>query len=227
MAPDDRLAAHLLTWLGAWPPSDGRLTVVGSERRSAPSWDRTVRPVTGVATPDGAVLSVPPDAAAAVRALGDDLDVVGAGLADALGLPGWVFGRGVFRWSTAPTPGDDPGMWLPTDDPRVPEWLRPFSGDVLVGFGAGAAGREVAAGVGRKIHDEHGHELAVVTEPGHQGKGWARQLVTQAARRVLADGAVPTYLHAPSNIASARTAVASGFPDRGWHVLGLFPGRPG
>jgi len=224
MPPEDRLTAHLQSWLGAWPPAPGGVTVVGSERRTTPSWDGSIRPAVGVATPDGAVLSVPADRVDSVRALGTDLTDVGAGLADALGLDGWRFFPGVFRWSIAPTPGDDPGVWLPTDDPRLPDWLRPFNGDVLVGL---ADDGTVAAGVGRKIHDPFGHELAVVTEPGHQGKGWARQLVTQASRRILADGAVPTYLHAPSNHASARTAVASGFPDLGWQILGLFPGRPG
>lgn len=224
MPPEDRLTAHLQTWLGDWPPRHAGVTVVGSAARDQPTWDGSIRPVLGVGTPDGAVLSVPPQHVEAVRALGVTIDAIGPELGAAIGRPGWRFFSGVFRWSIAPTPGDDPGVWLPTDDPRLPEWLRPFNGDVLVGF---ADDGSVAAGVGRKIHDAHGHELAVVTEPGHQGRGWARQLVTQAARRVLADGAVPTYLHAPSNHASARTAVASGFPDVGWQILGLFPSNPG
>ncbi len=221
MTPDDRLAAHLESWLGVWPPAPGTVTVVGSAKRVEPGWDGAVHPFVGVATPDGAVLSVPPDAVDAVRALGDrfaELDRIGAGLGEALGRPGWVFGAGLFRWSVAPTASDDPGIWVPTDDPRLPAWLRPFNGDVLVALVDGV----VVAGVGRKIHDAFGHELAVVTEEGHRGAGWARRLVTQAGRRVLADGAVPTYLHAPTNHASARTADASGFPDRGWRVLGLF-----
>ena len=87
--------------------------------------------------------------------------------------------------------------------------------------------RTVAAGVGRKLHDRHGHELAVVTEEAHRGQGLARRLVTQAARRVLADGAVPVYLHDPANVASARTADASGFADVGWQIFGLFGGQAG
>jgi predicted GNAT family acetyltransferase len=79
------------------------------------------------------------------------------------------------------------------------------------------------AGVGIKQHDRFGRELAVVTEPAARGRGLARRLVAQAARRVLDEGAIPTYLHAPDNVASARVAEASGFPDRGWHVLGFFP----
>lgn len=218
----DRLTEHLREHLGAWPPSAG-LTAVGSERRDQAGWDGTIRPMTGVETVDGSVISVSPLHLGAVRALGDDIDIVGAGLGTALGRPSWRFGRGIFRWSAAPTASDDPGVWLPTDDPRVLPWLMPFNGEVLVGF---AADGSIAAGVGRKIHDELGHELAVVTEEGHRGQRWAQRLVTQAARRVLDEGAVPIYLHAEDNIASARTADASGFPDLGWRMLGLFPGKP-
>ncbi len=222
---DPRLTAHLEDWLGVWPPPRP-LHIVGSVRRVEPGWDGEVRPVNGVATPHGTVLSVPPDAVDDVAAAGDDLATVGSRLAAILERPGAVFGSGIFRWSREPTPGDDPGAWLPADDPRLPEWLRPFNGDVLVAFEAGPHGPAVAAGVGRKQHDAWGHEVAVVTEEAYRGRGYARRLVTQAARRVLADGAVPVYLHAPDNVASARTADASGFPDVGWRILGLFGGQP-
>ena len=82
-----------------------------------------------------------------------------------------------------------------------------------------------AAGVGRKQHDAHGHELSVGTDEHLRGRGMARRLVAQAARRVIADGAVPTYLHSFDNTASARVADAAGFPDRGWQVLELFQSR--
>lgn len=219
-----RLAAHLRSWLGAWP-DDGPhgLVVVGSPTRVEPGWDGQVRPVAGVATPNGAVVSVPPASVHAVLALGDDLDALGAGAAEVLGRPGWTFATGVFRWSHRPTPGPDRGVWLDRGDERVPAWLHPFNGDVLVAL----EGDEVAAGVGRKRHDAHGHELAVVTEEPHRGKGLAAALVAQAARRVIDDGAVPTYLHAPGNAASAATAVRAGFRDEGWEILGLFGGPPG
>ncbi len=218
------LEQHLREWLGAWPPRASGVTIVGSELRDQPSWDGTIRPVAGVETLDGAILSVSPLMVGAVRSSGRDLESIGEGIGAAIGRPSWRFGRGIFRWSEEPTDSDDPGLWMPTDDPRVPPWLTPFNGDVLVGIVADGESRQVAAaGVGRKMHNAHGHELAVVTEEGHRGQGWAQRLVTQAARRVLADGAIPTYLHAEDNLASARTADASGFPDRGWRVLGLFP----
>lgn len=224
-AVDERLVAHLRSWLGAWPPTRP-LHVVGSTARAVPGWNGRVRPLNGIATPHGTVLSVPPEKAGAVAAAAEragDLRALAPQLPRLLDDPGATFAVGVFRWTTAPTPADDPGTWLPTDDPRIPGWLRPFNGDVLVALDAG----RVVAGVGRKQHDAHGHELAVETDEGHRGQGWARRLVSQAARRVLDDGAVPTYLHATDNVASARTADASGFPDVGWTIVGIFGGAAG
>ncbi|MGE3285411.1 MAG: GNAT family N-acetyltransferase [Pseudonocardia sp.] len=70
----------------------------------------------------------------------------------------------------------------------------------------------------------HGRELAVVTSQAARGQGLARRLVAQAARRVLDEGAVPTYLHDHANLASAAVATAAGFPDVGWQVYGLAEG---
>jgi GNAT superfamily N-acetyltransferase len=218
--PPARLAAHLTDWLGAWPPpADGSVLVVGSERRVEPAWDGQVRPVNGIATPTGTVLSVPPAWVDAVRALGPELEPIRKGLPSAVGRPGAVVGAGIFRWSGSPTPGPDAGEWVPTEDGRVPEWLKPFNGDVLIAWDDDG---RYGAGVGRKQHDRWGHELSVGTEEALRGRGMARRLVATAARRVLDDGAVPTYLHAPSNVASAHVAEASGFPEIGWRVLGLF-----
>ena len=107
------------------------------------------------------------------------------------------------------------GEWLPFDDPRVPEWLHPFGGDVLVHL----EDDRYIGGVGLKRHDEHAWELSVGTEEEARGKGIARRLVVTAARRVLDEGRVPTYLHDLRNTASAHVAEASGFPDRGWRLL--------
>jgi GNAT superfamily N-acetyltransferase len=172
-----------------------------------------------VATPEGTVLSVPPPLVGQVRAAGGDLAAVGAALPAIVGRPDARFGRGVFRWCHEIVDAADPdAQWLPPDDERVPPWLRMFNGDVLVHLdGAGRYG----AGVGRKAHDAHGQELSVATEEHLRGRGLARRLVAQAARRVSDEGAVATYLHAVSNTASARVAEAAGFPDTGWSILGL------
>lgn len=219
------LVRHLELWVGGWPPARP-VRVVANPRRALPGWDGEVAPVVGVVTDTGdAVLGLAPDDAARVAAdLADrptaDLDALLAAVPRLIRREG-VAGRGVFRWSTDPAPLPDAGVWIPAGDPRVPPWLRPFGGEVLVVLD----GDTYVAGVGVKRHDGFGRELSVGTEPQARGRGLARRLVAQAARRVLAEGAVPTYLHAPDNVGSARAATAAGFPDVGWQVLGFFP-RP-
>lgn len=217
---DRRLYHHLVTWLGQWPAGRA-VQVVGSARRTRPGWDGRVYPVLGVGAPTGTVLSVPPGQIDAVRALADlPLNDLLIKLPGSVGLTGWRGYRAVFRYALAPAPLPDAGEWISADAPVVPPWLRQFGGQVLMA--RDEAGRYLA-GVGLKRHDGYGHELAVGTEPAARGRGLARRLVAQAARRVLDEGAVPTYLHAVDNIASARVARAAGFADRGWSAYGVFP----
>jgi GNAT superfamily N-acetyltransferase len=211
----ERLERHLRTWLGDWPGEGPGLAVVGAPAREAPGWDGGVHPVIGVSGPDGrGVLSVRPAVADAVR---EALRAGTDGVAAAAGLDGRFF-SGVFRWSTEPADLPDAGEWIAADDQSVPAWLKPFGGDVLVAVDPDTGAH--LSGVGLKRHDVHGHELAVVTVPEAEGRGLGRRLVAQAARRVLDEGAVPTYLHAPDNHGSAHLAAAAGFPDLGWHVHG-------
>lgn len=216
---EDRLAAHLRTWLGRWPGTGAGLTVVGSPARDQPGWDGGLHRVVGVTAPGHGVLSVPPGAAATVAAWldgrGDRAQIPGIA-----GLVGAWF-DGVFRWSVRPTPLQDAGEWIAADHPSVPLWLRRFGGEVLVAVDRDTG--EHLAGVGIKEHDTHGREIAVVTAEAARGRGLARRLVAQAARRVLDEGAVPTYVHARGNEASARVAAAAGFPDRGWSFLAVDP----
>ena len=212
----DRLHRHLRAWLGAWPPTE-EVTVATSASRTEPGWDGAVRPFAGVSTPEGTVLSVAPDCVDAVRGAGPTLDDVLEALPDALGQPGGVVGRGVYRYCLAPVEVDPIGEWVPATDPDVPAWLRPFGGRVLLVREDG----QYVAGLGIKRHDDLGQELAVATEEPWRGRGLARALVGRAAGDILRRGGVPIYLHWRANTASARVAAASGFPDRGWFILGL------
>ena len=219
-----RLTDHLNEWLGAWPPSNPGVTVVSSPRRTKPGWDGKIHDVVGVETPDGAVLSVPEHAVDKVRALVrgndvvEDVGLLKYELAHLVGREGH-FSRGVFRWTETPTDTPDTGEWVPTEDPRVPEWLHPFNDEVLVAWDDDG---NYGAGVGRKKHDHFGHEISVGTEPALRGRGIARLLVATATRQILADGAIATYLHDETNFASAKVADAAGFPDIGWKILGLW-----
>jgi GNAT superfamily N-acetyltransferase len=218
---DLRLRRHLAHWLGQWPATR-QVTVVGSTRRERPGWDGVVHPVIGVTAAQGCVLSVPPERVAKVRdliAAGRSAEGWFADLPEAVGLAGHAIYSGVFRWTVRPEPLPDGGTWVDAADPVVPDWLRLFGAQVLLALDPETGA--YLAGVGIKRHDQYGHELAVGTEPAARGKGLARRLVAQAARRVLDDGAVPTYQHAFDNVASGRVAQAAGFPDRGWTSLAL------
>jgi len=219
-----RLTAFLRDRLGQWPPRQS-LEIVPWPARDAPGWNGGTLPLVGIESPLGTVLSVSPtafpdlarvDPAAVEDALGmvDDYMLVPA----LFGRPDLHFGRGVFRAIGRVVDLPDVGEWVPNDDPRLPDWLRPFNDEVLVVWDE--EGR-YAAGVGRKKHNRCGHELSVGTEAAHRGKGLARHLVAQAARRVLREGAVPIYLHSDRNAASMRVAEGAGFPHRDWHIVEL------
>ncbi len=223
---DCRLEAHLRHWLGGWPPA-GDLELIVWPGRDEPGWDGGLWPGLGVESPAGSVLSLAPAVVPDPAALDPErvLAALRSPEADtavpaALGRPDLTLTRAAFRWSASPAALPRLGEWVTRDDPRLPPWLRPFNGGALVAWDE--RGR-VAAGVGIKRHNADGHELAVGTEPAHRGRGLARALVAQAARRVLAEGAVPLYLHETANAASARVAATAGFPDCGWHVIGLLP----
>lgn len=213
----DRLDRHLRSWLGSWPPSGG-VTVVASDKRSTPGWDGVVRPLAGISTPDGTVISVPPDRLEAARGDGGSLEDVLDRLPEALGRPGGQIGRGVFRFAVDAPDIGPVGEWVPAADLRVPAWLRPFGGEVLIVFDDDG---DYCAGLGIKRHDELGQEVAVATEEAWRGRGLARVLVARASARILRSGGVPIYLHGRANEASARVADAAGFPDLGWSVIGL------
>ena len=181
-----------------------------------------VHSVIGVSTGTGCVISVPPDRVGKVRELVRAVGPGGdwrEGLPDAVGLGGQRLYTGVFRWSVRPEPLPDAGNWVDVTDPVVPDWLRVFGRQVLLALDPETGA--YLAGVGIKRHDQYGQEIAVGTEPAARGKGLARRLVAQAARRILDEGAVATYQHAFDNVASGRVAQAAGFPDRGWTSMGL------
>ena len=121
-----RLERHLASWLGAWPPTE-ELVVTTAPGRTEPGWDGRVREVLGVASPEGTVVSVAPEALEAARALAarGGLDGLRTGLGPLVGRAGATLHDAVFRWSEAPAQLPPAGEWLPWDDPRVPRGSIP------------------------------------------------------------------------------------------------------
>ena len=223
---DERLHAHLVAYLGAWPVAGGveaGVDVVGFPGRLEPGWDGSHTLAVVVRSPDATVVSVPPASVDAASRLASrlDSDSFPSELAAAVGAPGRFSPWLVLRWSVTPAPLVPLGTWVDPDDAALPDWLHAFPGPVLAAFDD--EGRYLA-GVGIKPHTRWGRELAVGTDERARGRGLGRRVVSEAARAVLADGAVPLYVHHPDNVASARVADAAGFPDLGWHLLVVFGG---
>jgi GNAT superfamily N-acetyltransferase len=230
--PDEieaRLNRFLHSRLGTWPPT-APMVLNPCPLRDEPGWDGSIRPFVGIESPLGTVISFSPTLFPQAVEL-DPVQVEDElGTSDAyitlpkmFGRPEMHFGRGVFRYVETPADLPEIGTWMPHDDEHIPAWLEPFNGDLLIALDD--EGR-YAAGVGLKQHNEHGYEISVGTDPAHRGKGLAKMLVAQAARKILERGAIPMYLHGDHNAASARVADAAGFPDRGWHIIELRAGGP-
>ncbi|MGB3306150.1 MAG: GNAT family N-acetyltransferase [Thermomicrobiales bacterium] len=223
-AMGSRLDEHFRRWLGSAPIARKHQLII-SEERNRPGWDGRVRPIQGITGPQGSVLAVAPQyervfASVDLSELIADLHAEDPHLRLAEDLGGPVsFGMPVFRWSERAAEMPDLGEWVDADDPRLPDWLRPFNGGVLAAFDDD----DYMAGVGIKQHNEIGREISVGTDPNYRGQGLATQLVAQAARAIIAAGGVPLYQHGEDNIASARVADAAGFPDRGWHMIEIRP----
>lgn len=217
-----RIDAFLTTRLGTWPPANS-LELRACDNRDEARWDGKSVPMLGVESPEGTVLSY----SEKVFPCGAELDPVK--VEDELGTgdshitipemfcrPEMHFGRAVFRYLGEFVDLPEIGEWVEITDPRIPDWLKPFNGGVLVHW---AEDGSYAAGVGVKQHNDLGMEISVGTDPGHRGKGLAQKLVAQSARDIWKRGAIPIYLHGATNAASARVAEKSGFPDRGWHII--------
>jgi GNAT superfamily N-acetyltransferase len=213
------LRQHLTSWAGGLPAAD-ELRLVANTRNAEPGWDGRPQLLTGIADPAGrTVVAVPPAAASLLAHHHGPGGARSIGLLPGvLGKTGHTVERVAFRWTEAPADLPDAGVWVDTASPRLPGWLRPFGGQALVVFDDHG---QYLAGVGIKRHDELGHEIAVGTEPQARGQGLARRLVAQAARRILDQGRIPTYLHTFDNAVSSRVAAAAGFPDLGWSALML------
>lgn len=219
---ESRLNAFLTSRLGTWPPTRG-LELRHCAIRDEPGWDGRLQAFLGIESPVGTVLTFsehvfPCGTSLNPRAVEDELGGPDAHITvpELFQQPEMHFGRAVFRYLGEFVDLPELGEWVETDDPRIPDWLRPFNGGVLIHWSEDG---HYAAGVGLKKHNELGYEISVGTDPAYRGQGLAQQLVATSARHIWEMGAIPLYMHGATNAASARVAEKSGFPDRGWHII--------
>src|SRR5665213_1773024 len=155
---EDRIARHLAHRLGVWPPRS-EIDVVGSALRDVPDWDGVVRPVLGIGTASGTVVSVPAAFVEEIRELAaSGFAPLSDGIGAVLGRPGVALGVNDFRYLREIVELDALGEWVVPEDPRIPSWLRPFNGGVLI---ACDEDNRYMAGVGLKLRDEFASEIAV------------------------------------------------------------------
>jgi hypothetical protein len=220
------LDLHLASWLGKWPP-DGGITVTTSPGRSEPGWDGSVAPVIGIRSPEGTVISVPPNAmeSSVELAATGGLEAVGRGLAEFLPFPSPRMLIGSFRWAEEPPDFPDAGEWVSPGDPEAPDWLRPYQEALIARTPSGCAGE-----IGVKHHTPYGHELAIRisarTAARHGLRRLGLHLGAQAVRKVLAGGAVPFGIFMFQNVASGHLWATTPSAHLNWQFITMVAGSP-
>lgn len=101
-----------------------------------------------------------------------------------------------------------------------PSTYRPLI-NVMVQPGAGPFRFEirvrdrVACAAGVNWHSDRLADMYVYTEPGFEGRGWAKAVGAACVKALLEAGLLPMYTVAQGNTASQRLARALGFEDSG------------
>ena len=94
------------------------------------------------------------------------------------------------------------------DDPAALHLRTRFDGAI---FGIRGPRGRLVSWAALKLKSERIWEVAVATEADYRGRGYARDVVSAAARFTLEQGRLPTYIHDRDNSTSAFVARAVGF----------------
>jgi hypothetical protein len=230
-ATSNRLPAAALRTLDAYaddilacPPAVARrggVTLLPTARRGLPAWHGYTLPIVALSFAPGAVVACRPDLADQLRAeLGSD--------AHQQYLDGPAFRRlwraiqrcmpnaftlaGDFRAADASTVSLSGNVrraeHIADDDPAGLHLRTRFDGAV---FGVRGAHGRLVSWAALKLKSDHVWEVAVATEADYRGRGYARDVVSAAARFTLEHNRLPIYIHDRDNGSSAFVARAVGF----------------
>jgi RimJ/RimL family protein N-acetyltransferase len=208
----------------ACPPSlarRGGIHLLSEPRRGLPAWHGFTMPIVGLSFSPGAVVACRPDLLERLRGeLGSDVHQAH--------LDGPAFRRlwraiqrctpnaftlaGDFRAADAATfsPSNtvQRAEHIPDDDPTALHLRTRFDGAI---FGVRGPHERLVAWAVLKIKSDRVWEIAVATEADYRGRGYARDVVSAAARFTIEQGRLPTYVHDRDNGTSAFVARAIGF----------------
>jgi GNAT superfamily N-acetyltransferase len=189
--------------------------------RGLPSWHGYTLPIVGLSFAPGAVIACRPDLVERLRGeLGSD--------AHQTYLDGPAFRRlwraiqrcapnsftlaGDFRAADAvtfaPSATIDRAEFVDAEDPAALHLRTRFDGAI---FGVRGPRGRLISWAALKLKSDAVWEIAVATEADYRGRGYARDVVSAAARYTLESGRLPIYIHDRDNGTSGFVARATGF----------------
>jgi GNAT superfamily N-acetyltransferase len=116
--------------------------------------------------------------------------------------------RAVHASTLVASPSIERAEHIDQEDPSALHLRTRFDGAI---FGVRGPHGRLVSWAALKLKSERIWEIAVATEADYRGRGYARDVVSAAARFALEEGRVPVYIHDRDNSTSAFVARAVGF----------------
>jgi GNAT superfamily N-acetyltransferase len=218
-----RLDAYAETVL-ACPPAlarRGGVHLLSAPGRGLPTWHGFTMPIVALSFAPGAVIAARPDLVEQLRReLGSDVhlsSIDGPALRrvwrairrftpDAFTLAGDF--RVADAVTFAPSASVGRAEHMVGDDPAALHLRTRFDGAI---FGVRGPHGRLLSWAALKLKSDDIWEIAVATEADYRGRGYARDVVSAAARFTLDHGRLPIYVHDRDNGSSSFVARATGF----------------
>ena len=199
----------------------GGVHLLSASQRGLPAWHGFTLPIVGLNFASGAVIACRPDLVDRLRAeLGSDMRqpyldesafrrlwrAVQRCTPNSFTLAGDF--RAVDESTLVTAPSIQRAEHIPQADPSALHLRTRFDGPI---FGIRGPHGRLVSWAALKLKSDCIWEVAVATEADYRGRGYARDVVSAAARFTLDQGRLPTYIHDHDNGTSAFVARSVGF----------------